>query len=518
MPNKMLPYSNIGPETGCSVRLALLALSTGMLGTALQITDGLYSPVGIIVLTLSFAFCLLAVLGPDRIAGKALPFHKLNTFIGTLVALQLLEMLMERSGASEATVPQVAHDFFNSCVLIAIVGLTLILFGHPRSAMKGFVLMLMMFVLMGIWKIRTAPSPLIDVFVFHRDAADALAHGQNPYAITFPDIYGQKGNWVYGQGVAKDGRLQFGYPYPPLTLLMTAAAKLSLGDARYAMLAAMLASGIMIYLIRPDRIGMLAAVLLLFTPRSFYVLESAWTEPLSVMLLTATILCAKRSSCSSSPSTPGEGAGEGSSSNSNDYAMSQKNPHPKPLPDYREGGQSARWTIYNWLTPICFGLLIASKQYLPATIALLPLMISPLDRKFAKFLIIAFLATSIVTLPFALWNFHAFWDSVVALQLRQPYRADSLGYLAWWGFGRSGWRGPFWVCFVSMIVAIGRCYKRVRPGVEGFVCAMTLSFFAFFAFNKQAFANYYYLVLGAMCCAIVAGVTHNRTKSWPISS
>ena len=38
----------------------------------------------------------------------------------------------------------------------------------------------------------------------------------------------------------------------------------------------------------------------------------------------------------------------------------------------------------------------------------------------------------IVTLPFFLWSPGDFWNSVVTLQFRQPFRTDSLSLLAWW--------------------------------------------------------------------------------------
>lgn len=38
----------------------------------------------------------------------------------------------------------------------------------------------------------------------------------------------------------------------------------------------------------------------------------------------------------------------------------------------------------------------------------------------------------------------------------------------------------------------------------GFPASTALVYVLFFAFNRQAFANYYYLVIGAMCCAIAA--------------
>ncbi len=59
--------------------------------------------------------------------------------------------------------------------------------------------------------------------------------------ITFPDVYDGK-LAVYATGVSQNGRLQFGYPYPPLTLLLALPGHL-LGDFRYAQLAALTLAG-----------------------------------------------------------------------------------------------------------------------------------------------------------------------------------------------------------------------------------------------------------------------------------
>ena len=53
-----------------------------------------------------------------------------------------------------------------------------------------------------------------------RDLRSSL--GANPYAITFPDIYRQNGDF-YGPGLSVGGRLQFGFPYFPLSLLLVDA-------------------------------------------------------------------------------------------------------------------------------------------------------------------------------------------------------------------------------------------------------------------------------------------------------
>jgi hypothetical protein len=368
------------------------------------------------------------------------------------ILVQLLVMPFKPAGATVTTVPMVSQRPFDAGLAMAVVAVALIGFARRRAlVLSGFVLLLATFVAIGIWKIRTAPQPRIDVFVFHVEAARALADGVNPYAITFPNIY-EPETWNYGPGVVRDGRLQFGFPYPPLVLVFTAPAQLLLGDFRYAYLLAMVASAGMLAKLAPGRLAMLAASMFPLTPRAFYVLELGWTEPFSVMLLTATTLCAIRA--------------------------------PKVM-------------------PVMLGLLITSKQYLPAALALVPLLVETPGRRLQviRTVVIALVVAFLVTAPLALWDLRAFWHSTVLLQFRQPYRFDALSFLAWWGAGRQGWVGPFWPCFLMLAIMVALCLWRAERGALGFVSSFALCFISFFAFNKQAFANYYYLVIGALCCA-----------------
>jgi hypothetical protein len=43
---------------------------------------------------------------------------------------------------------------------------------------------------------------------------------------------------------------------------------------------------------------------------------------------------------------------------------------------------------------------------------------------------------------------------------------------------------------------------RLPSTPAGFAAAVALNSFAFFAFNKQAFCNYYFFVIGALCVAL----------------
>ena len=108
-----------------------------------------------------------------------------------------------------------------------------------------------------------------------------------------------------------------------------------------------------------------------------------------------------------------------------------------------------------------------------------------------------------VSLPLVLWNPAEFWHDVVALQVYQPFRVEAMSYLAWAAQG-GGERLPTALAFVagSIGVAIGLWRQPRTPA--GFAATCSLAFIGFFAFNKQAFCNYYYFVIGALCVAAAA--------------
>jgi len=227
-------------------------------------------------------------------------------------------------------------------------------------------------------------------------------------------------------------------------------------DFRNAHLAAMIVSAVLITLAKPGRLSFLAAVLLISTPRTFFVLEQGWTEPFQAMLLALTVFLACRA------------------------------------PTFM---------------PFALGLFLASKQYLPAAAALLPVLLTDRGRSLgARALLVvllkAVIAAAVVTLPFVLWNPRAFWESAVVLHTRFPYRSDALTLLSWWGRSDPTWVGPAWPGFAALAIGIGLSLWRAPRGAFGFAAAVAMCFLLFFAFGKHAFANYYYFVIGAMCCAI----------------
>ncbi len=320
-------------------------------------------------------------------------------------------------------------------------------------------LLLVTHLALGAWAIGVHPRPTIDVFMFQRDSSRALLSGTNPYVITFPDPFGANSWRFYGPGISVDGRLTFGFPYPPLSLFLVLPGELLGGDVRYSHLAAVTLSGALIAYARPGRVACGAAAVFLLTPSFFYMLTRSWTESFVVLLLAATAFFACR------------------------------------LPK---------------VTALAFGLFLAVKQYLFFAAPLALLLTRPRRADASRFLVKAGLVALLVTVPLMLWDLRAFIYDVLIVQFRQPFRPDSLGYAAW--LVQQGMpQLPGWLPFLAPIPLLALSLWRAAPTPAGFAAAVALVFFPFFAFNKQAFGNYYFFVLGALCCAVAVSLPRRET-------
>lgn len=421
------------------------------LGQALQVSRNASFSVALAWLTCAVLTCALAALFPRlrRFEKKAQSLVVL--LAGAGIAYQMGQLMTARPGA--APVPRGAMvSYLRVLAFAAVVGGA----GLSRRPWLGALvpwLLVAIYVYLGVWMIRLHPNPFIDVHVFQRDGVNALLAGQNPYALRYPDIYGG-GSPFYGDGVSVDGQLQFGFPYPPVSLALAALGQMMCGDHRYAQVACVAMAGVLIAHARPGRFGNAIAALFLFTPRTFFIIDMAWTEPYLVFGLAATVVSAVR--------WPGA-------------------------------------------TPYVMGVFLVSKQYLllavPLVWLLMPEKLTRSER--LEWVLKAAAVACVLTLPMAAWDFGEFWRSVVALQVLQPFRFDSLSYPVWWTQQGNSPPSTVWA-FLAAAIGIGLSLWRLPRSAFGFAAGMALTFLLFFGFNKQAFANYYYFAIGAMAVAAAA--------------
>ena len=426
---------------------AFFAASAVVLGHAIQLGNGFYGPWPLAWLTLALICAAAGVAG-------AKSSRDWRAAVIAILVIGIVWQFATLIRASPARYLQTTNlrPFRIGIALELLIVLAGILPIASLSRLRAwwFPLLTLVHVVLGGWVIVFSPSPEIDVVTVTNAAWDALRHGHNPYAATFEDIYGA-GSRFYAPGSVADGRVQFGYPYPPITLLMVIPGYL-LGDYRYALLAAIVGSAYCMAYARPSLQAQLAATLFLTTPRVFFVLEQGWSEPASLLLLSLAVFAMVRR-----PATAG------------------------------------------WIA----GLAIASKPYLVLGV---PLLWGFLRERVAnpwRALVLALVPATIVTAAFFAWGPRVFVDDLVLLQMREPFRRDALSYLVW--ISRLGW-GPqsaAWTV-VAMIVSLGVAMKHDDRTAGSFAGAVALVTFATFAFGKKAFCNYYFLVIGLLCCAVAA--------------
>ena len=307
----------------------------------------------------------------------------------------------------------------------------------------------------GVWLLHHSGRPWVDTFDQTLAACDAVSHGKNPYAIDFPDVYSHHGSDAtafYPRDLIVNGRVKFGYGYMPLSLAVAYVGQIMTGDFRRAYLLALVAAAGFLAFAHRDRQSFAAAAMLLFMPRNMFVIEYSWTEPVALLCLAAVVFCAYR----------------------------------------------ARRVL-----PYASGLLLVSKQHMPLIAPLLLLLMPrPWDAKtVGKFYGKAMLTGAVVTLPMILWNPAAFWHSVVEVQLKSPFRPDSLNLAGWWIHGGHS-PPPIWMPFIFGISSVGVALWRSPRTPAGFAASVAGVYLCFFALAKQAFCNYYFFIFGALCCAM----------------
>lgn len=439
-------------------RSALAVAAATLLGTALipagsrDVRD-----LRIFLLILVMIMAALATLGKEpaerttRLYRPDQP-HQAAFWIGLLVFAWSLLRALDLNMASQAVLFVFGITVAGSAALAVGRGL----FGNA-----AFLVFLgaYLVVALGVLAATRDSLPNIDVVQFQQDASDALLRGENPYAMRFPDIYPPVfSERFYGPGVSVDGQLQFGYPYLPLSLLVIAPFEALLGDFRIAHVLALVGSALIISRIRPSgRSRWLATLFLLVSP-GFYVIEFGWVEPLLILAAALVVLGASRNSEA---------------------------------------------------TPYLAGGLLGLKQYSPL---LLPASLLLLDRPwrfrsvvglFAK----AGLIVAVTVLPFFLWNPGEFTWSVVELQFEQPFRSDSISLMATWA--RVFEQPPRIVTSLVPLVVVAAAsvaiWRRTPAGPQGFALAAGFTLLVAFGFSKQAFTNYYILVIGLLFLGAAAG-------------
>ena len=438
----------IGRDDSSAVALAIAAL--GLLCFLLARSFGIYDPLAVALLVP--LILLLAALQLPRVSGRAMSPGPTAVLAAGALACQAATLVSHRFGI-EVDVRDPARRWPVGLPTALILGIGFASLDRrvARSTLAALAL-IAAFATTSACLLRDGAKPGIDVFVFQQEAARGLARGVNPYAMRMPNLYGTS-TPLYSPAVIDGDRVTFGYPYTPLPLLTETPSGLLLGDVRYAHVAGVVVAMLVLTGLGAGRWALFACAMLALMPDLQRVFTYGWTEPLMLPWLAL-----------------------------------------------------AAWGLRRRRTLVAaasFGLFLASKQYCVIFAPLLwffvPSGASRADA--AKVFAVAIGAASLVTLPLALWDAPAFWYSAATIQLQQPFRDDALSLAA----GLRRWADAPHVAalaFVLLVPAYALIFARATRTPSGLALAVALVAAIFFAFNKQAFLNYYLLVVGALVIAL----------------
>ena len=296
-------------------------------------------------------------------------------------------------------------------------------------------------------------QPDIDVKVFLTDSVRAFfVQGHNPYGLRFLNPYAPDELADFYAPELVDGRfLDFGFPYLPLTLFLELPGFV-LGDVRFSTAAAVLLTAGLAWRLCTERVGRFVVMAFLVSPTTLVVVQRYWTEPLLGLALTVLVWAAVRG--------------------------------------------RRRWAVAGLVG------VLGIKQYVVVLVPLLGMLRAKVGVRVIAW---AVGITAAVMVPFVVWDFSAFWTSVVRVQFLQPFRPDSTSLLVdlVGVFGMP----PAWVLSwgtLGAALAVSAWVQwRAPSSVTWLTLGAGLSILAMLLVSKQAFVNYYYfayvaLMLGAV--------------------
>lgn len=288
---------------------------------------------------------------------------------------------------------------------------------------------------MGVTTYVASSSPAIDVWTVQQQGAVVLSEGRNP----FQDVHLIDS----GPRTADD----VPYVYPPLHLLLSTAVWAVFGDVRFTMLLALILTGFAARALAirasggtlPSILEDAPALLIWCTPRLPFILEQGWIDPVPLALFSALLLAWKRP----------------------------------------------------WLAAVLAGLVLGGKQTMILVVFPVGLAIGFTWRHW----LVAAVTLALPIAPWALWDFAAWKHSNFDFLSALPVRDDALTVVTW-AKRRLKLTIPPVTGFVSATLVLAfATWKRQRTLEYAAIVAVT-AMTCFFVFNKWAFANYYFTLLG----------------------
>ena len=288
--------------------------------------------------------------------------------------------------------------------------------------------------LAGVLMIVSSPRPDIDDWYMGQAAARALSHLQNIYTIHW-SVPGQSSNL---------------YAYLPGSALFVWPFHVVLGDIRYGVLAALLATSVILIRRSSTSTASLLGCLVVLYPKALFGLEQSWVDPMVALGLCGAAFAAHR-------------------------------------------GRR------NWAMAALILALVCKQQ----AWLVLPLVFAWEEFGWRRAAVSALVAAGFISL-WALPNAHAFLYDVFHYQLKLPPRPDSLSVFAF--FLNHGWQPPLVVVALAVLLGYVVAVRWLPRNAYGFLLGSAVVECMFNIANKQSFFNEWQFAATLLLAAAAFGL------------
>lgn len=477
---------------------AIVLLSTGVAPTGGHFNFGLLFALTVLALVLALAGCLLparlltfpqdltAKLIPNSLILVAIPAFLLGVLrrdaailtVGLLAGLAWLALRvwrLERPAAAQALLCTAAvllaaeavpltgvlytptgPDRPVVLVILAAIGFLLVLSSvldlrpHFRTGTLFRTRLVLLFVCgcsLRIAAVVATPDPVIDVYTALTEAPRHLGQGENPYTARYSDPYRSERARALRMSEPPNNP---DYPfYPPLPFFIVLPLAVGDVDVRFAnVLCDMIAAAVLFLAARRPALGFAAAALYLNLPRTPFMMEQAWYEPMLAALIGGGLLLGERG--------------------------------------------------YGWAGGILVGMGLTAKQY---GLPLLPTVTSGQRWRFLP-LAMGLLLGLVVMAPFMVWDLAAFVHVVYTSQAARPTMVDSstvaAAFQVLWGITL-----PRPLLLGLLLLILGALAWTAPRGLPSALWTGA-SLLAFSLLHTQGYFNYFYFAQYLMILGVVA--------------
>jgi hypothetical protein len=415
--------------------LPLLA-AWSAIGIGAALDDGAYTPLAVTLVASATVLLLLVTVT------RLMPARDLNWAVRGLfaAAAEVAVVIAWKYPAGiygSGAWLTASRDLTAAAATLVVVWLILPL-RQPRAAAAMAVLLMGA---AGVAMILSSPKPAIDVWYELQAAAHGLSHGQNIYTLKWSGPPGEVSNL---------------FNYLPGSAVLVWPFHATFGDVRYGLLAALMATSLILVRVSGNGSAALAGCLVALYPKAMFGLEQSWIDPLVLLAVCGTAYAVLRG---------------------------------------RKG-----WAV------VAFAIALSCKQQ---AWILVPLAFAWKEFGWRRTLL-SVSAAALFMLPWAVTDPRAFYYGVISSELHYPPRLDSLSVFAT-GF-RHGLHPGVGLTALATLVALGLAMWRAPRDAYGFLLGSAFVMAVFNLANKQSFFNEWQLAAGLALAAVTFGTARNEPQ------